>query len=97
MKHIERTLPPPIGDGMEIQACWNEIGVHGDGSCRELQKFILCRNCPVYSSAVVRLLDRPEQARALCLSEDAARFGWERVAPMLDAVMDDVRGEGGDG
>jgi chemotaxis-related protein WspD len=33
--------------------------VYGDGTCLELQKFIHCRNCPVYSSAGVKLLDRP--------------------------------------
>jgi chemotaxis-related protein WspD len=50
---------PPNGQAVEIHACWNEIGVHGNGSCPELQKFIRCQNCPVYSSAGVRLLDRP--------------------------------------
>src|SRR2546423_6970639 len=43
----------------DIRACWLEIGLYGDGSCPELQKHIHCRNCPVYSSAGVRLLDRP--------------------------------------
>ena len=33
--------------------------MHGDVSCPELQKFIRCRNCPVYSNAAVQLLDRP--------------------------------------
>jgi chemotaxis-related protein WspD len=33
--------------------------VYGDGSCPELQKFVHCRNCPVYSEAGVRLIDRP--------------------------------------
>jgi len=47
-------LPP-----VESDACWNEMGVHGDGSCRELPQHIHCRNCPVYSNAGVRLLDRP--------------------------------------
>ena len=39
--------------------CWSEIGVYGNGLCAELQKFIHCRNCPVYSRAGVQLLDRP--------------------------------------
>jgi chemotaxis-related protein WspD len=50
----------------EVQACWNEIGVHGNGTCPELVKFIRCQNCPVYSSAGVLLLDRaapPEYRR----------------------------------
>src|SRR5256885_11059008 len=47
----------PEADG--VQTCWNRIGVYGDGSCPELQKFIHCRNCGVFSSAAHRLLDRP--------------------------------------
>jgi chemotaxis-related protein WspD len=43
----------------QINDCWNTIGVYGNGSCRELLKFVHCRNCPVYSTAGVRLLDRP--------------------------------------
>jgi chemotaxis-related protein WspD len=50
---------PRTGQAAEISPCWNEIGVHGNGSCPELQKFIRCRNCPVYSNAAVQLLDRP--------------------------------------
>jgi chemotaxis-related protein WspD len=44
---------------VEISACWNQIGVHGDSTCPELQKFIRCRNCPVYANAAVQVLDRP--------------------------------------
>lgn len=43
----------------QLSACWSSLGVYGDGSCPELQKFVHCRNCPVYSAAAVRLLDRP--------------------------------------
>jgi chemotaxis-related protein WspD len=43
----------------EGEACWQSIGVYGSGNCRELQKFIHCRNCPVYSYSALRLLDRP--------------------------------------
>ena len=50
---------PGTRQGAEICACWNQIGVHGSGSCPELQKFIRCQNCPVYSNAAVQLLDRP--------------------------------------
>lgn len=49
----------PNGQAMDIRACWNEIGVKGNGTCPELQKVIHCRNCPVYSKAGVQLLDRP--------------------------------------
>jgi chemotaxis-related protein WspD len=37
--------------------CWNGIGVSGDFSCPELEKYIHCRNCPIYASAAVDLLD----------------------------------------
>ena len=41
-----------------INDCWNTIGVHGDGSCRELEVHVHCRNCPVYAAAASVLLDR---------------------------------------
>src|SRR5215471_7103653 len=41
------------------EACWQSIGVYGSGQCRELQRFIHCRNCPVYSHSALQLLDRP--------------------------------------
>ncbi len=55
----EATLVPAVSKEAEVYACWNEIGVHGDGSCPELRKHIRCRNCPVYSGAGIKLLDRP--------------------------------------
>jgi len=39
--------------------CWSRIGVEGDASCRELEVFVHCRNCPVYSAAGAQLLNRP--------------------------------------
>jgi len=39
--------------------CWNQIGVSGNQSCRELRRYIHCHHCPVYSAAAARLLDRP--------------------------------------
>ena len=41
-----------------IVDCWNQIGVHGDGSCKELLIHVHCRNCPVYSAAAGQILDR---------------------------------------
>lgn len=46
----------------EIDDCWNRIGVAGDNSCPELQKVVHCRNCPVYSAAGRKLLERPAEA-----------------------------------
>jgi len=56
----QKSPAPSEGNAAEDQVytCWNEIGVYGDGQCVELQKFIHCRNCPVYSSAGVQLLNR---------------------------------------
>ena len=53
--NIQKTTieSPPVHD------CWNRIGVEGNSTCRELIKFIHCRNCPVYSAAGLQLLDRP--------------------------------------
>lgn len=42
----------------QIDPCWSRIGVHGDHSCQELLQHLHCRNCPVYSSAALQLLDR---------------------------------------
>ncbi len=47
------------GEAIAGPACWNEAGVYGLGSCPELQRFTHCRNCPVYSTAGVQLLNRP--------------------------------------
>src|SRR5436305_11616291 len=47
------------GAQVELRNCWSQIGVHGDSSCPELENFVHCRNCPVYSNAGAQLLDRP--------------------------------------
>lgn len=51
-------LPEAPGEGTAISDCWNQIGVRGDNSCELLSEHIHCRNCPVYSSAAIRVLDR---------------------------------------
>ncbi len=45
---------------LDMDNCWNKIGVWGqtDSRCRRLEEFIHCHNCPVYSRAARRLLDR---------------------------------------
>jgi chemotaxis-related protein WspD len=48
--------PAPIHP---LDDCWNNIGVVGDQTCRELTRHIHCQNCPVYSAAAVQFLDRP--------------------------------------
>jgi chemotaxis-related protein WspD len=48
--------PAPI---RTLDDCWNNIGVVGDQTCRELTRHIHCQNCPVYSAAAAQFLDRP--------------------------------------
>lgn len=47
--------PTPLVPG----DCWNQIGVRGDNSCPELPQYQHCRNCPVYDTAALRLLNAP--------------------------------------
>ena len=41
-----------------ITDCWNEIGVFGDSSCVELERYHHCTHCPIYSEGARRLLDQ---------------------------------------
>ncbi len=45
---------------IDIDACWSRIGVWGreEPRCERLQQVTHCQNCPVYSDAGRRLLDR---------------------------------------
>ena len=47
------------GEARTEPDCWNRIGVEGDCSCPELEKFVHCRNCPIYAQAGLQVLDRP--------------------------------------
>ena len=52
------SLDIPVASGTAALAdCWNRIGVRGDSSCGELQKYIHCRSCPVYAAAAANRLD----------------------------------------
>lgn len=46
------------GDAQPVTDCWRRIGVQGDRSCERLRQHVHCRNCPVFSDAAVRFLDR---------------------------------------
>ena len=37
-------------------SCWNSIGVRGDSSCPELERYFHCRNCPVYERAALGMM-----------------------------------------
>ncbi len=55
----------PIATPLNIERCWNFIGIQGDRSCPKLAIYTHCRNCPVYSTAGRHLLERsiPEDYR----------------------------------
>jgi chemotaxis-related protein WspD len=50
------SVQPPMPE------CWRVIGVSGDRSCPELERFIHCRNCPVLAEAARGFFDRPAPA-----------------------------------
>jgi chemotaxis-related protein WspD len=54
-----KTVPLPQ---VEMDACWNRIGVAGDQSCPKLERHVHCRNCEVYAGAAQRNLRRPVDA-----------------------------------
>ncbi len=59
---------------VSVHDCWNQIGVNGSARCRELVRYVHCRNCPVYSAAALQLLDRP-------VTEEQRREWTARYAP----------------
>lgn len=44
---------------VQLDDCWNRIGVRGDRTCARLTTYLHCRNCPVHAAAAVALLDAP--------------------------------------
>ncbi|MEH1923526.1 chemotaxis protein CheW [Nostoc sp.] len=48
----------PIVTPLNIERCWNFIGIEGDRSCPQLATHTHCRNCPIYSTAGRHLLER---------------------------------------
>ncbi|MEH2418112.1 chemotaxis protein CheW [Nostoc sp.] len=54
-----------IATPLNIERCWNSIGIQGDRTCPQLAIYTHCRNCPVYSTAGRHLLERsiPEDYR----------------------------------
>lgn len=73
---------------VQLQDCWNSIGVGGNATCRELTKYIHCRNCPVFSSAAARLFDRvPSSDYLQYWTEHFAEPKQERTAGKLSLVV----------
>jgi chemotaxis-related protein WspD len=74
--------------------CWKEIGTFGDRSCPELAALAHCRNCPVYSAAGRRLLDRehPDGYRQEWTDLLANRKDAEKVET-ISMIVFRLRGE----
>jgi chemotaxis-related protein WspD len=60
----------PVRTPVVIDDCWNRIGVRGDSSCKRLDDYLHCRNCPVYANAAAALLDRPLSAGSAGMEVD---------------------------
>lgn len=43
--------------GIDVDDCWNQIGIWGNSECAQLEAHFHCRNCPVYAAAARRLLE----------------------------------------
>jgi chemotaxis-related protein WspD len=79
--------PPQSANGV-IQDCWKQIGVYGDDSCPALEEHVHCRNCPVFSSAAERLLDRELPATDIARwTADVAAVRKARAADTHSAVV----------
>ncbi len=58
------------------EVCWRRIGIRGDRSCPELERYVHCMNCPVTARAADELLDRPGLPSEDLLAEpDEGRHG----------------------
>jgi chemotaxis-related protein WspD len=63
-------IPAQRERSIAIDDCWNRIGIRGDNSCKRLEEYLHCRNCPVYANAAAALLDRPLPAGADAAATD---------------------------
>ena len=55
---IDRNPTPDDQVEQPMPECWRTIGVGGDKSCPELDRFIHCRNCPVLARAARTFFER---------------------------------------
>lgn len=69
---------------IEIDPCWNRIGIGGDRSCPELAVHVHCRSCPVFSSAARTFFDRP--APGGYLAEWTRLLSQEKQGADVDSV-----------
>lgn len=90
-RSLEPIAPPPPA---EREECWRRIGVTGDRSCKELETYIHCRNCPVMAEAARAFFDRLAPVGYLeswsgILEERGARRDLEVVSVLVFRVADE--------
>src|SRR5258706_163390 len=64
-----------------MRDCWNVIGANGDGTCPELQRWVHCRNCPVFTAAGRSLLQRPAPSTYLAEWTEILSKEKEAIVP----------------
>lgn len=76
------TVRPTASHGIvaPMPECWSRIGVAGDRSCPELERFIHCRNCPVLADAARSFFDRP--------APEGYLEGWSAILEEESAAAD---------
>lgn len=58
MDELLLDIPLLVHDAsLDIDDCWNRIGVRGDHSCPRLKEHVHCHNCEVYAETAKRILD----------------------------------------
>ena len=67
---------------LAAKQCWKNIGVLGDGSCKELETAVHCHNCPVFSQAGQQLLE----------GEPPAEYIREQTALLAAELEDETAG-----
>ena len=76
---------------IDIDDCWNRIGVRGDASCPKLERYVHCRNCPTHDEAASRVLDRVEARTSIAASSGITRDDSE--ADTLSCLVFRIGGE----
>lgn len=59
---------------IQVDDCWNRIGIYGDRSCERLSEHVHCHNCERYSAAAIQLLDRYSLAREQQSQQEQAQL-----------------------
>ena len=74
MNSLDRIVKAPMPE------CWRTIGVTGDRSCPELERFVHCRNCPVLAEAARTFFDRE--------APEGYLESWSRILEEPEVVAD---------